>query len=174
MDQNQLTCRATCDDLMKDQPMTIFEIAIETLFSASEDCGGVGCVVYGMFDHDAAPAYDLEFAAHLPEPLGAFGTLAVCVEALGALRRDARPGDHIDIALPTSMAAITVDALGSGGAAEMLEEFGGVVADLRRSGISVRVTSHDRANPDSLVRATALADLAVDVDALAAFEAKGE
>lgn len=153
--------------------MTIFEIAIETLFSTTDQCGGVGCVVYGLFDDDAAPAYDLEFAAHLPEQIGAFGTLAMCVEALAALQGDAKPGDHVDIALPTSMAALTVDALGSAGAAEMLDEFGGTVADLRQSGISVRVTGHDRANRDSLVRATALADLAVDVDALAAFEAKG-
>lgn len=152
--------------------MTIFEIAIETLFSASEECGGVGCVVYGMFDDDAAPEYDLEFAAHLPEPIGAFGTLAMCVEALAALRGDIRPGDHIDIALPTSMAAITVDALGSAGAGEMLDEFTDAVAELRRSGIGVRVTRHARANKDSLTRATALADLAVDVNALAAFEAK--
>ena len=153
--------------------MTIFEIAIETLFSASEPCGGVGCVIYGMFDDDAAPDYDLELAAHLPEPIGAFGTLAVGVEALTALNADARPGDHIDIALPTSMAAITVDALGSSAAAAMLEEFSETVADLRRSGIKVRVTRHDRANPDSLMRATALADLAVDASALAAFGDKG-
>lgn len=31
---------------MKQPPMTIFEIAIEMLFSASEPCGGVSCVVY--------------------------------------------------------------------------------------------------------------------------------
>ena len=154
--------------------MTIFEIAIETLFSASEQRGGVGCVVYGLFDDDVAPDYDLEFAAHLPVPVGAFGTLAICVEALAALRGDAKPGDHIDIALPTSMAAITVDALGSGGAAEMLEEFTEVVADLRRSGISLRITDHNRANSDSLTRATALADLAVDVNALAAYGDKGD
>ena len=130
--------------------MTIFEIAIETLFSASEPCGGVGCVIYGMFDDDAAPEYDLELAAHLPEPVGAFGTLAVAVEALAALHADAKPGDHIDIAMPASMAAITVDALGSGAGAELLEEFCEAIADLRRSGISVRVTRHDRANADSL------------------------
>ena len=149
--------------------MTIFEIAIETLFSASEPRGGVGCVVYGMFDDDAAPEYDLELAAHLPEPIGAFGTLAVAIEALAALQADAKPGDHIDVALPASVAAITVDALAFGGAAAVLEEFSEAVADLRRSGISVRVTRHDRANPDSLTRATALADLAVDASALAAF-----
>ena len=149
--------------------MTIFEIAIETLFSASEPCGGVGCVIYGMFDDDAAPEYDLELAAHLPEPVGAFGTLAVAVEAVGALHADAKPGDHIDIAMPTSMAAIIMDAMGSGGAAAMLEEFCEAIADLRRSGISVRITRHDRANADSLKRATALADLAVDASALAAF-----
>ena len=149
--------------------MTIFEIAIETLFSASEPCGGVGCVVYGMFDDDAAPDYDLELAAHLPERFGSFGTLAVAVEALDALRTDARPGDHIDVALPTGMAAMTVDALGSESGAAMLEEFGETIADLRRSGISVRVTRHERANADSLTRATALADLAVDASALAAY-----
>ena len=149
--------------------MTIFEIAIETLFASSKPCGGVGCVVYGMFDDDAAPEYDLELAAHLPEPLGAFGTLAVAVEALAALRADAKPGDHIDIAMPTSMAAITVDALGSGGGAAMLEEFSESIADLRRSGIRIRVTRHDRANADSLTRAKAIADLAVDASALAAF-----
>ena len=153
--------------------MTIFEIAIETLFSASEPCGGVGCVIYGMFDDDAASQYDLELAAHLPEPGGAFGTLAVAVEALAALDADVRPGDHIDIALPASMAAITVDALGSGSGAEMLEAFGEAIADLRHSGIGVRVTRHHRANPDSLTRATALADLAVDATALAAFGEKG-
>ncbi|SFG73094.1 hypothetical protein SAMN04488020_103319 [Palleronia marisminoris] len=152
--------------------MTIFEIAIETRFAAADECGGVGCVVYGMFDDDIAPEYDLEFAAHLPEPVGAFGTLAVCVEALAALRGDVRPGDHIDIALPTSIAAITVDTLGAADAAEMLDEFSDAVADLRRSGIGVRVTRHDRANEDSLARAAALAELAVDVTALAAFEAK--
>ena len=152
--------------------MTIFEIAIETLFSASEPCGGVGCVVYGLFDDDAAPEYDLELAAHLPEPVGAFGTLAVAVEALAALNADAKPGDHIDIAMPTSMAAITVDALGSGGATAVLGEFCEAAAELRRSGISVRVTRHDRANADSLTRATALADLAVDASALAAFGSK--
>ena len=149
--------------------MTIFEIAIETLFSASEPCGGVGCVVYGMFDDDAAPEYDLELAAHLPEPLGAFGTLAVAVEALAVLSGDAKPGDHIDMAMPTSMAAITVDALGSGSASAVLEEFCEAIVDLRRSGISIRVTRHDRANADSLTRATALADLVVDASAFAAF-----
>lgn len=152
--------------------MTIFEIAIETLFSASAPCGGVGCVVYGMFDDDEAPEYDLELAAHLPGPVGAFGTLAVAVEALAALRADVQPGDHVDIALPTSMAAMTVDALASGDAAEMLEQFSEAVTGLRRSGVSVRVTRHDRANRDSLRRATALADLAVDASALAAFGAR--
>ena len=152
--------------------MTIFELAIETRFSAADECGGVGCVVYGMFDDDMAPEYDLEFAAHLPEPIGAFGTLAICVEALAALRGDVRLGDHIDIALPTSVAAITIDTLGLADAAEMLDEFTDAVADLRRSGISIRITQHDRANEDSLARATALANLAVDATALAAFEAR--
>lgn len=149
--------------------MTIFEIAIETLFSASEPCGGVGCVIYGMFEDDAAPDYDVELAAHLPEPVGAFGTLAVAVEALAAVHADAKPGDHVDIALPTGMAVITVDALGSEGGAAVLEEFGDALAGLRRSGIGVRVTRHDRANTESLRRATALADLAVDATAFAAF-----
>ena len=54
---------------------------METLFSASEPCGSVGYAIYGMFDGDAAAEYDVELAAHLP------------------------PGDHIDIAMPTSMAA---------------------------------------------------------------------
>ncbi|MBM9595964.1 hypothetical protein [Roseitranquillus sediminis] len=154
--------------------MTIFEIAIETLFSASEPLGGVGCVIYGMLDDDAAPSYDIELAAHLPEHLGAFGTLAVAVEALAALRRDARHGDHVDIALPTSMSAITVHALGSEGGGEMLETFTEAIADLRHSAITVRVTRHDRANPDSLKRATALADLAIDAKAFAAFGGKGD
>lgn len=149
--------------------MTIFEIAIETLFSASEPCGGAGCVIYGMFDDDAAPEYHIELAAHLPEPLGAFGTLAVAVEALATLRMDTRPGDHIDIALPTSMATITVDALASPEAAGMLDRFTEEIADARRSDVSVRVTDHGRANADSLTRATALADLAVDARALAAY-----
>ena len=149
--------------------MTIFEIAIETLFSASEPCGGVGCVVYGMFDDDAAPEYDLELAAHLPVPVGALGTLAVAVEALAAVHADANLDDDIDIAMPTSMAAITVDALGSDSATAVLEEFCEAIADLRRSGISVRVTRHDRVNAESLTRATALADLAVDARALAVF-----
>ena len=153
--------------------MTIFEIAIETLFSVSEPCGGVGCVIYGMFDDDAAPEYDLELAAHLPEPLGAFGTLAVAVEALAALHEDVRPGDHIDIALPAGMGALTVDALGSGDGAELLGEFSEAIADMRHSGISVRVTRHARANADSLRRAAALADLAVDASALAAFGGRG-
>lgn len=152
--------------------MTIFEIAIETRLAAAGGRGGVGCVVYGMFDDDMAPDYDLEFAAHLPVPILAFGTLATCLEALAAIRDDVRPEDHIDIALPTSIAAITVDALGSSGAAELLGAFTDAIADLRQSGISVRVIRHNRANGDSLARAAALAELAVDESALAAFEAR--
>ena len=149
--------------------MTIFEIAIETLLSASEPCGGVGCVIYGMVDDDAAPEYDVELAAHLPEPVGAFGTLAVAVESFRALQGDVEPGDHVDVALPSSMAAITVDALGSADAAAMLEEFTEEIFWLRNSGVSVRVTGHDRANADSLARAAALADLAIDASAFAAY-----
>ena len=152
--------------------MTILEIAIATLTFDSQGCGGVGCVIYGMFDSDAAPEYDVEFAAHLPVPNGAFGTLAVATEALCALHEDARPGDHIDLALPVSVARLTTEALADEAAAAMLEEMTGEIANLRRSGLAVRLTGHDRANGDSLARAAVLAEIATDADALAAYRAR--
>ena len=152
--------------------MTIFEVAIETLTSASEGCDGVGCVVYGMFDDDAAPEYGIELLAHLPTPVGTFGTLVIATEALLALHEDAAHGDHVDIALPTNPATIFTDALATSNSAAVLEGMTEEVADLRLAGITVRITGHDRANGDSLERAEALAALATDPSALAAYRAR--